>query len=115
MGRAVEPVFAPIGWDWKVAMAVIASFPAREVVVGTLGVLYDLAGDDDESTAPARPPEGGARGRTARKRGQPVFDLGVGAGAHGLLRALPAVRQHPRGDAQGDRHAGAGPRSRSST
>ena len=37
MGRAVEPVFAPIGWDWKVGMAVLASFPAREVVVSTLG------------------------------------------------------------------------------
>ncbi len=50
-GRVVEPVFAPIGWDWKVSVAVLASFPAREVVVGVLGVLYDLDGEDAESDA----------------------------------------------------------------
>jgi ferrous iron transport protein B len=39
-GRAVEPAIAPLGWDWRIGMAVIASFPAREVVVGTLGIIY---------------------------------------------------------------------------
>jgi ferrous iron transport protein B len=45
MGRVIEPAVRPLGWDWKVASAVVASFPAREVVVGTLGVLYNV-GDD---------------------------------------------------------------------
>lgn len=46
MGRAIEPVVRPLGWDWRIGMAALASFPAREVVVGTLGVIYDQ-GDVD--------------------------------------------------------------------
>jgi ferrous iron transport protein B len=42
MGRAVEPAVQPLGWDWRIGSAVIASFPAREVVLGTLGVIYNL-------------------------------------------------------------------------
>lgn len=45
-GRALEPVFRPLGWDWKIGMAALASFPAREVVVGTLGIIYNQ-GDVD--------------------------------------------------------------------
>lgn len=40
-GRAIEPAVRPLGWDWKVGMAALASFPAREVVVGTLGIVYN--------------------------------------------------------------------------
>lgn len=40
LGHKMEPVFAPLGWDWKIGMAALASFPAREVVVGTLGIIY---------------------------------------------------------------------------
>jgi ferrous iron transport protein B len=46
MGLALEPIFRPLGWDWKLGMAVLASFPAREVVVGTLGMIYEV-GDVD--------------------------------------------------------------------
>jgi ferrous iron transport protein B len=45
-GRWLEPVFRPLGWDWKIGMAALASFPAREVIVGTLGMIYDV-GDVD--------------------------------------------------------------------
>ncbi|MCS7022159.1 MAG: ferrous iron transport protein B [Gemmataceae bacterium] len=41
-GRGLEPLFRPLGWDWKIGMAVLASFPAREVVVGTLGLIYEI-------------------------------------------------------------------------
>lgn len=41
MGRSIEPVVRPLGWDWRIGMAVLASFPAREVVVGTLGIIYN--------------------------------------------------------------------------
>ncbi len=47
VGRAVEPVFVPLGWDWRISCAVIASFPAREVVVATLGVVFNLGEDVD--------------------------------------------------------------------
>jgi ferrous iron transport protein B len=42
MGRAIEPAVRPLGWDWKIGMAALASFPAREVVVGTLGIIYNM-------------------------------------------------------------------------
>jgi ferrous iron transport protein B len=45
-GRFIEPVVKPLGWDWRLGCAAIASFPAREVVLGTLGVIYNL-GDID--------------------------------------------------------------------
>jgi ferrous iron transport protein B len=45
-GRFLEPAFRPLGWDWKIGMAALASFPAREVIVGTLGMIYDV-GDVD--------------------------------------------------------------------
>jgi ferrous iron transport protein B len=46
-GRAIAPVVRPLGWDWRIGCAVIASFPAREIVIGTLNVLYQLGGEDD--------------------------------------------------------------------
>src|SRR6185436_1906224 len=46
-GRALEPAFRPLGWDWKVGMAALASFPAREVVVGTLGIVYNQGPEVD--------------------------------------------------------------------
>jgi ferrous iron transport protein B len=52
-GRALEPAFEPLGWDWRIGMAALASFPAREVVVGTLGIVYDqgdVAGEEQEAT-----------------------------------------------------------------
>ncbi|HZZ26833.1 MAG TPA: ferrous iron transport protein B, partial [Pirellulales bacterium] len=46
MGRWIEPAVRPLGWDWRVGCAAIASFPAREVVLGTLGVIYNLGNVD---------------------------------------------------------------------
>jgi ferrous iron transport protein B len=40
-GRAIAPAVRPLGWDWRLGMAAIASFPAREVIVGTLGIIYN--------------------------------------------------------------------------
>ena len=45
-GRLIEPAVVPLGWDWRIGSAVIASFPAREVVVASLGVIFDV-GDPD--------------------------------------------------------------------
>jgi ferrous iron transport protein B len=49
MGRTIEPAVKPLGWDWRIAMAAIASFPAREVVIGTLGTIFNLSDADEES------------------------------------------------------------------
>ena len=50
MGKAFEPAFEPLGWDWRITMASLASFPAREVVVATLGTVYSLGEDVDEES-----------------------------------------------------------------
>lgn len=46
MGKAIAPAVRPLGWDWRIGMAAIASFPAREVFVGTMGIIYN-EGDVD--------------------------------------------------------------------
>src|SRR5206468_2591543 len=40
LGQAIEPAVRPLGWDWKVGTAALASFPAREVIVGVLGIIF---------------------------------------------------------------------------
>ncbi|NNE05882.1 MAG: ferrous iron transport protein B [Xanthomonadales bacterium] len=50
IGKVVEPVFEPLGWDWKVSSAVIAGFPAREVVVAVMGTLYAVGSEADEGS-----------------------------------------------------------------
>ncbi len=49
MGRAIEPVIAPLGFDWRVGVGVLASFAAREVFVSTMGVVFN-ADDNDEAS-----------------------------------------------------------------
>ena len=49
-GQWVEPVFEPLGWDWRVSAAVIAGFPAREVVVAVLGTIYAVGSEANESS-----------------------------------------------------------------
>ena len=51
MGHAIEPVVEPLGWDWRIGMAALASFPAREVIVAVLGTIYSLGEVDEESTS----------------------------------------------------------------
>src|SRR5579875_2065348 len=48
MGKAIEPAVRPLGWDWKIGMAALASFPAREVVIGTLGIIYSTGKQDSD-------------------------------------------------------------------
>ncbi len=47
MGRVVEPLVEPLGWDWRIGCAVIASLPAREIVVATMAVIYNVGEDLD--------------------------------------------------------------------
>ena len=46
-GKWIEPAVKPLGWDWRIGIGVLASFPAREVIVSTLGTIYSLGGDVD--------------------------------------------------------------------
>ena len=49
MGHAIEPVIAPLGYDWKIGIGLIASFAAREVFVGTMGQIYNIEDADEEN------------------------------------------------------------------
>ena len=68
-GKVVEPVFAPLGWDWRVSSAVIASFPAREVVIAVLGTVYAVGDEADEGTLSGRLKS------ATRADGMPLFTL----------------------------------------
>ncbi len=54
LGRGLEPVLAPLHWDWRIGIGVIASFPAREVIVATLGTICNLGPEDDAESASLR-------------------------------------------------------------
>ena len=54
IGKTIEPIFRPLGWDWKVSSAVVASFPAREVVIAVMGTIYAVGGEVDEESAGLR-------------------------------------------------------------
>jgi ferrous iron transport protein B len=72
LGRAgmfIEPVFKPLGWDWRVSAAVIAGFPAREVVVAVMGTIYAVGEEANEASLTAK-----LRSATWPD-GRPVFTL----------------------------------------
>jgi len=48
-GRAIEPAIRPLGYDWKIGIAIVSSFAAREVFVGTLATIYSVGSDDEET------------------------------------------------------------------
>jgi ferrous iron transport protein B len=51
MGRMLEPVIAPLGYDWKIGIGIISSFAAREVFVGTMSIIYSIENGEEETTA----------------------------------------------------------------
>ena len=53
-GRAIEPFVRPLGWDWKIGVATLASFPAREVIIAALGTIYNVGGGLDEGSVELR-------------------------------------------------------------
>lgn len=72
-GKWIEPVVRPLGWDWKIGCAVLASFPAREVVVATLGVLYRVGEADEESVEL----QNALQAETWADSGEPIFNIPV--------------------------------------
>jgi ferrous iron transport protein B len=53
-GQAIEPAFVPAGFDWRLTTGILAAFPAREVVIPALGIIFSLGGDVDESSGDLR-------------------------------------------------------------
>ena len=50
IGKTIEPILKPLGYDWKIGIAVVTSFAAREVFIGTLATIYSVGNSNDEST-----------------------------------------------------------------
>jgi ferrous iron transport protein B len=67
VGHAIEPAVRPLGWNWKVGVAALASFPAREVVVATLGTVYSLGEVDPGEIEEADDPGGTELGQALRR------------------------------------------------
>ncbi len=66
LGKAIEPAIAPLGFDWKIGIALITSFAAREVFVGTMATIYSIGSDDDEYSV---------RNRMAKERNPDTGEL----------------------------------------
>ena len=71
-GKTIEPVIKPLGYDWKIGIALITSFAAREVFVGTMSTIYSIGGEDEvtirERLRQEKDPETGA----------PVYTVALG-------------------------------------
>lgn len=73
MGKAIEPVIKPLGYDWKIGIAIISSFAAREVFVATLATIYSVGDAEDEGTIRSR-----MEAATFADSGEKVFTFATG-------------------------------------
>lgn len=71
LGKTIEPVISPLGYDWKIGIALISSFAAREVFVGTLATIYSVESDSEDTIKNRMASE-------VRKDGSPLFNLASG-------------------------------------
>lgn len=71
LGKTVEPAIAPLGYDWKIGIALISSFAAREVFVGTLATIYSVGSEEEETIKNRMAAE-------LKPNGEALFDLPTG-------------------------------------
>ncbi len=72
LGKIIEPAIAPLGYDWKIGIALLSSFAAREVFVGSLATIYAAGGDEEETVMEAM------KNETLPNSNKPRFTFGVG-------------------------------------
>lgn len=70
VGRFIEPVMRPLGFDWKMSIALLAGLPAKEIVVSTMGVLYQT---NDENTVSLQKKLQDEVYQSGKKKGTPIF------------------------------------------
>jgi ferrous iron transport protein B len=73
MGHAIEPAIEPLGYDWKIGIALISSFAAREVFVGTLATIYSVGESENEATIKSK-----MQAEIRPETGQKVFNFATG-------------------------------------
>ena len=71
LGKSIEPAIVPLGFDWKIGIALISSFAAREVFVATLATIYSVGNDGEETIKNRMAAE-------TKANGKPLFDLPTG-------------------------------------
>ena len=76
-GKTVQPVFDPAGFDWKITVGVLSSFPAREVIIATMGIIYNLGADVDEGSDDLRSVLQKEKWTSGPREGQSVYTLPV--------------------------------------
>jgi ferrous iron transport protein B len=74
LGKSIEPAIRPLGYDWKIGIALITSFAAREVFVGTMATLYSVGDDADDNNNTLRQKMSAA----VRADGSKVYNLATG-------------------------------------
>jgi ferrous iron transport protein B len=77
IGHAMEPVIAPLGFDWKIGIGLTASFAAREVFVATMGIVYGVEGEADERSGPLRERIAAERTPDGRRVYTPLVGISV--------------------------------------
>jgi len=99
LGKTIEPAITPLGYDWKIGIALITSFAAREVFVGTMATIYSV-GDNDEGSLLLKEKMKAA----VRPDGKPVFNLASGLSlmifyvfAMQCMSTLAVVKRETRG------------------
>jgi ferrous iron transport protein B len=70
LGKLIDPAIRPLGYDWKIGIAIIASFAAREVVVGTMSTIYSIGSSDNDVALRAK-----MKTATFEDSGAPVYSL----------------------------------------
>lgn len=98
LGKSIEPVIEPLGFDWKIGIALVTSFAAREVFVGTMATLYSVGDDSDSRLLKEKMKE------ATRPDGRPVFTLATGLSlmifyvfAMQCMSTLAVVKRETRG------------------
>jgi ferrous iron transport protein B len=74
-GKTLQPIFDPLGFDWKITVGVLASFPAREVIVSTLGVTYSVGEGAEADSRHLRKAMQDAKWADGPRAGRPIFSL----------------------------------------
>ncbi len=100
LGKTIEPAIAPLGYDWKIGIALITSFAAREVFVGTMATLYSVGDDDNRGSLLLKE----KMKEAVRPDGKPVFNLATGLSlmifyvfAMQCMSTLAVVKRETRG------------------
>ena len=73
IGKVIQPVMSPLGFDWKMSIALVAGLPAKEIVISTMGVLYQSK--DDENSVNLQQKLKNEKFETGKNKGKNVFTM----------------------------------------